>query len=56
MNKQQTKLTIDKINFVVTSNFKSDGSKPQDKISTLIRREMQELTIDKATKARYNIA
>ena len=56
MGQEQTKLTIDKINFIVTSNFKSDGSNAHDKIKTLMRREVQESTIDKAMKTRYNKA
>jgi len=53
---QETRQTIGKTTFVVVSNFKTSGRFPQDNLSALIHRDVQENSrriIDTARKARY---
>ena len=50
---QQTTQRIGKTNFIVVSNFKQSGHSAEDKITSLLRREIQEKALQKPVDARY---
>ena len=56
MVNEQTSQVIGKIKFIVTSNFKTTGNSPDEKLRNLLKREAQTnyaKGLDKARQARY---